>query len=293
MSIFVCGALHLDVIVSAPRLPRLDETLVGQDVRYALGGKGGNQAVMAARLGAKVAMAGAIGDDRFADDLLASLANAGVDTAQVQRLSGPSGMSVAILDLDGNYGAVIVSAANLALNPSSINLPKDTRILLLQNEIPEAANLAPARLARALGAKVVFNAAPARSLAPDLLALTDILVVNRVEALDLTGNNDPARALGDLAKLGPAQVIITLGADGLVMLEDGRISHHPGHEVDALSTHGAGDGFLGALAVALDGGATLQGAASFAQAAAALHVSTPPENRAAISADRVRAYSSP
>jgi ribokinase len=277
MSIFVCGALHLDVIVSAPRLPRLDETLVGQDVRYALGGKGGNQAVMAARLGAKVAMAGAIGDD----------------TAQVQRLSGPSGMSVAILDLDGNYGAVIVSAANLALNPSSINLPKDTRILLLQNEIPEAANLAPARLARALGAKVVFNAAPARSLAPDLLALTDILVVNRVEALDLTGNNDPARALGDLAKLGPAQVIITLGADGLVMLEDGRISHHPGHEVDALSTHGAGDGFLGALAVALDGGATLQGAASFAQAAAALHVSTPPENRAAISADRVRAYSSP
>ncbi|MDH3264281.1 MAG: PfkB family carbohydrate kinase, partial [Paracoccaceae bacterium] len=115
MSVWVVGSLHLDVIVEAPRLPRLDETLVGQGVSYRLGGKGGNQAVAAARMGAEVAMAGAVGSDAFAETLLAELDRAGVDRAGVARLPGASGMSVAILDATGGYGAVIVSAANLVV----------------------------------------------------------------------------------------------------------------------------------------------------------------------------------
>jgi ribokinase len=127
------GALNLDMIVPAPRLPRRDETLVGQGVRYAFGGKGGNQAVTVARKGARVAMAGAVGSDSFGADLLASLGAAGAGSGQVLRLAGVPGMSVAICDRDGNYGAVIVSAANLALDPAFITLPEKTGILLLRN----------------------------------------------------------------------------------------------------------------------------------------------------------------
>ena len=278
--ILVCGALHLDVIVSAPRIPRPDETVPGQGVRYAFGGKGGNQAVAAARSGARVAMAGRVGDDAFAGTLLAGLAEAGVDATRVVRGTGPSGMSVAILDPAGGYGAVIVSAANLAIDADSVTIPPGTTHVLLQNEIPEAVNLGVARRARAAGARVILNAAPARPLAPDLLACLDLLVVNRVEAGDLAGASlSPAAAARALAASGPAAVIVTLGGDGLVIWHDGRDRHLPAHPVAVVSTHGAGDAFLGALSAELSRGAALPAAAAFGQAAAALHVSLPVEAR--------------
>lgn len=284
--ILVCGSLHLDVMVSAPRLPRLDETLAGQGVAYASGGKGGNQAVAAARMGARVAMAGRVGDDAFGARLLAALDAAGVDRAQVQRGAGPSGMSVAIVDESGGYGAVIVSAANLAIAADAVQVPAGTTHVLLQNEVPEAVNLAVARTARAAGARVVLNAAPARAMDPDLLACTDLLIVNRVEAGDLTGAapEDAARALADR---GPGAVIVTLGGDGLV-LWDGALAGLPAHGVNAISTHGAGDSFVGALAAEWARGADLRAAAAFGQAAAALHVAAGPAGRAAVTVGAVR-----
>jgi ribokinase len=290
MSLHVVGSLHLDVIVEAPRLPRLDETLVGQRVSYRFGGKGGNQAVAAARMGASVSMAGAVGSDAFAETLLAELDRAGVDRTRVVRLAGASGMSVAILDAAGSYGAVIVSAANLAVEGGGA-VPPGTTHLLLQNEIPEAANLAAARAARAAGAGVILNAAPARPVAADLLALTDLLVVNRVEAAQLTGQPEdaPEAAALVLRACGPAQVIVTLGAKGLHARSRSAALDLPAPRVNARSSHGAGDAFLGALAARLDAGAALEPSLRFAQAAAALHVSTPPEGRAGIGPEQVRA----
>ncbi len=290
MSVLVVGSLHLDVIVAAPRLPRLDETLAGQGVRYAFGGKGGNQAVAAARMGAAVAMAGAVGSDAFAATLLAALDRAGVDRTRVARRPGASGMSVAIIDARGDYGGVIVSAANLSVTGEGVP-PEGTGHVLLQNEIPEAANLAAARAAAAAGARVILNAAPARPVAPELLALTDILVVNRGEAAVLTGlpEDAPEAAARTLADSGPGTVIVTLGAGGLIALTAAGAFDLPARAVPVVSTHGAGDAFVGALAARLDAGDDLPAALGFAQAAAALHVATLPEDRHRLDAAAVRA----
>ncbi len=287
------GSLHHDVIVEAPGLPRADQTLAGHGVRYAFGGKGGNQAAAAARAGAEVHMAGAVGSDEAAMLLRSALDSAGVRRAGVQTHPGPSGMSVAISLPDGAYGAVIVSGANLFLRPDAVQFPRNCAALLLQSEIPEAANLALARRARAQGVRVILNAAPARRVAAELLVLTDLLVVNRGEAADLlyrpeTGL-DATRAAADLAQLGPAAVIVTLGGDGLVVHRDGCAERQSAQNVKVISTHGAGDAFIGALAAAWAGGATLSQAAAFGQASAGLHVSTAPDAREAINVAMIRA----
>lgn len=291
MTVFVAGSLHLDVIVDTPHIPREDETVTGQGVTYAFGGKGGNQAVAAARMGARVAMAGCTGDDAFATTLRAALAAARVDATQVRTVPGPSGMSVALLLPDGSYGAVIVSAANLALDPAAVTLPPDTTLLLLQNEIPEPANLALATSARAAGITVLLNAAPARAMNPALLAATDILIVNRVEAADLLGHDiDPMIAAPRLAAHGPRAVILTLGADGLILHEGGTTTRLTAHAITPISSHGAGDAFIGALAARLAADTPLADAARFAAAAAALHVATPPAQRATITPATVLSF---
>ncbi|PWW00014.1 ribokinase [Hoeflea marina] len=287
MSVFVCGSLHLDIIIDAPHLPRLDETVTGEAVRYAFGGKGGNQAVAAARMGAMVQMAGRVGSDEFGTTLLAGLAEAGVDASAVSRDPGASGMSVAISAPDGGYGAVIVSAANLRIDPAVLSLPPHTTVVLLQNEIPEAVNLAVARKARASGSSVVLNAAPARGIGAELMDCVDVLVVNRVEAADMLDLPEPdldaESAARALAASGPASVIVTLGGQGLVVSDSEGTHRFAAHAVGVISTHGAGDAFLGAFAAERDRGASLSAAAAFGQAAAALHVSTPVAERGRIS----------
>jgi len=292
-SILVAGSLHLDVVVRAPRLPALDETLAGQGVDYVFGGKGGNQAVAAAKMGARVHMAGAVGTDAFAGTLLAELDRAGVDRSRVAAIPGASGMSVAIVDAQGAYGAVIVSAANLAFDPDGVDFPPGCRILILQNEIPALANLALAQRARENGIHVVLNAAPARPADSRLLSLVDLLVVNRVEAEQMTvvPATEAEQAVAQLAALGPRSVIMTMGADGLCARDAGQgVFRQPGHRVEVVSTHGAGDAFLGALAARLLEGDGLEGACAFAQKAAALHVSTPIAGRAAITAAQAAAF---
>jgi ribokinase len=292
VSLFVAGSLHLDVVVRAGRLPRLDETLMGEGVRYVFGGKGGNQAVAAAQIGAAVAMAGRVGRDAFAPQILAALDAAGIDRSQVQEGSGASGMSVAIVDAEGSYGAVVVSGENRALEVSGIVVPPGTTYLLLQNEIPEAANLALATLARATGAGVILNAAPARATDPALLALVDILVVNRVEAADILDGSPgrPEDMAEALARLGPPTVILTLGADGLVARHGGQTTSRAAHLVQVVSTHGAGDCFVGTLAAELDRGADLPQALDFAQGAAALLVSMAEDGRRPPAASQVLAF---
>ncbi|MBE2278325.1 MAG: bifunctional hydroxymethylpyrimidine kinase/phosphomethylpyrimidine kinase [Rhodobacteraceae bacterium] len=284
--ILTAGSLHHDVIVTAPHLPAPDETVTGSAVRYAFGGKGGNQAVAAARMGAVSHMAGAVGTDAAAGVLLAALDAAGVDRAGVVQVPGASGMSVAIVEAGGSYGAVIVSAANLAFDPAGVVFPPGCFAIVLQNEIPEAANLVLARRARAAGLRVILNAAPVRAGSAALLALCDLVVVNRVEAAALAGSaTAPDRAVAALRALGAGAVLVTLGGEGLL----GEGFAQPAFAVPVISTHGAGDCFVGALAAEWGRGAALPEAARFAQAAAALHVAALPDARAGVTEAAVRA----
>ncbi len=286
------GSLHLDIMVAAPGRPRRGETLAGTAWSQKCGGKGGNQAVEAARHGAATAMVGAVGDDDFGRRLLANLRARGVDAAHVAVRPGEnSGMSVAIVDPGGDYGAIIVSGVNLTLAADAVAGARDViagaRWLVLQNEIPDAANLAAARLARAAGGRVILNAAPARPLPEALAALLDVLVVNAIEAEQLGGGavRDGADAAAAAERLlaTAASVIVTAGGAGLALAErsGGRLIL-PAHTVRVVSTHGAGDALIGALAARLAAGESLAEVARYANAAAAALVATQEDARDAL-----------
>ena len=265
--VIVCGSLHLDIMVKAPALPRLDETAVGSSWSRQCGGKGGNQAVQAARAGARTAMIGRVGADDFGQALIDNLARAGVDLTGVSTdLHIGSGMSVAILQDDGDYGAVIVSGANLAIDPDAIvglwQQLGGAKVLVLQNEVPNLVNVAAAKIAAGSDAVVVFNAAPARRLTDNLLDLVHVLVVNRVEAGELSGLavHDFVSARLALPKLqGPSRsVVVTLGGQGLLVAPVvGEVVEIAAVPVKVTSTHGAGDCFVGMLTARLAAGDSL------------------------------------
>jgi ribokinase len=278
-TIVVCGSLHFDVVVDAPHLPAIDETVRGSSVNYICGGKGGNQAVAAALNGAPTAFVGCIGDDESGKQLLTHLQQHNIDCSGLQKINGASGMSVAIVDDNGDYGAVIVSASNLDINSDAIEFPVSMGMLVLQNEIDESTNITLAQQARAAGIPVMLNAAPYRSLPNELVNSIDILVLNRVEAsaflnAQISGVADCKFALNSTDSCINT-IIITLGAEGLVYRgPDNTVHTKPAYSVSVISSHGAGDMFCGALASSLLGDASLDQALDYAMAAAAWHVST-------------------
>ena len=284
-TILVVGSLHYDIMVEADHLPRRDETAVGTRWYPKFGGKGGNQAVAVARAGGHARMLGAVGDDDFATFLLDRLTAAGVDTDLVATLPGAgSGMSVAIVDASGDYAATIVSGANRQIDPGRLAQDAvwaDVAMLVLQNEVPEAVNLAAARAARVRHIPVVLNAAPARDLAPEFATLVDVLVVNTVEAemmgtAPVTSLESAAAAVERLLR-DYASVVVTAGGLGLAAAtRSAGVIEIPAEPVKVVSTHGAGDCFTGALVWDLASGAPLEMACRSAAHAAALHVSTNP-----------------
>ena len=282
MSAVVCvGSLHHDVMVRARRRPLAGETLMGERSWTAFGGKGGLQAVAAARAGAEVRMAGAVGGDAEGAAMLAHLRAAGVSAEHVRAIEGASsGMSVAILDAGGEYGAVVVSGANLLIEPDALDAPalwEGAGVLMLQNEVPGALNLRAAALAREAGAVVCLNAAPYRPLPDALVARVDLLVVNALEAEALAGlpvasDEDAVAACERLAALFP-RAVVTAGAHGAAVTEGGSTLHVPAEPVAVVSTHGAGDAFVGTLCAGLASGAALACAARAASREAARVVS--------------------
>jgi ribokinase len=244
----------------------------------------------AARHGAPTVMIGRLGDDLFAARLRERLASAGVGLDRVRTSEGGSGMSVAIQQDDGDYAAVVVSGANRDLDAAAVtdgaDAIRDARVLVLQQEIADAANVAAARIARDAGATVILNAAPARPPG-GLDGLVDVLVVNGVEAEmlgapafdDLPG---AARAAADLLRSAP-MVVVTAGGAGVASAsrDGGRVTL-PAHPVRRPETHGAGDVFVGALAARLADADAADAALRYANAAAALHVGTPEPARGAL-----------
>jgi len=281
-TVLVVGSLHYDIMVEADHLPRRDETVIGTRWYPKFGGKGGNQAVSCAQQGAKTRFLGATGADDFGQFLRAALSGGGVDAQFVRQVpDAPSGMSVAIQDKSGDYAATIVSGANLAIDAdwlANAVLWDGVGLLVLQNEVPEAVNLAAATEARARGIRVVLNAAPFRALSKAFERVIDILVVNAVEA-EMMGAapvcclNGASEAANFLAARFDC-VIVTAGASGLaVCASDDTEVQIAAEKVDVISSHGAGDAFIGALAAALCQGKTIAAGSKAASIAAAWHVS--------------------
>jgi ribokinase len=281
--ILVLGSLHLDVIVHSSRLPKPDETLLGDKVTYRFGGKGGNQALAAAKIDVQVFMAGRIGTDNFGKQIYDTLSNQNINLDGLKMVDEATGMSVALIGYDGIYSAVVVSGVNQTIDLSEIAVPDDLSVLVLQNEINTDANFDIVKKVPE-STFVIFNAAPALTPNKDFFERIDLLIVNQLEAKMLM-NEEPSifknfDALQKLQNLGPKEVIITLGADGYTGIsKNGEIFSEPGIEVDVLSTHGAGDSFVGTLAAFICKGEPISVAAQYAQASSALHVKTPIDQR--------------
>jgi ribokinase len=298
--VVVLGSLHLDILVHASDRPKKGETLPGDTWGYKAGGKGGNQAVSAAQFGAQASMVGRVGNDDFGKRLLTHLTNAGVDAEHVYAdPDAGSGMSVAIIDAEGDYGAVIVSGANLRLSNKDLEearkVIRSAQVLVLQNEILEATNVAAAQLAKDYRVRVILNAAPARQLGRDLSANVDILVVNAVEAEMICGvavtSLPEATEAAALLSEQVAHVVVTAGGLGLAVAEHGNTPYaEAAHAVKLIDTHGAGDAFIGALAARWASGASVAEAVRFANAAAALFVSTPTDQKKNVTSDQVTRF---
>lgn len=280
--IVVVGSLHYDIMLDAPHRPEKGETVMGTACRYKFGGKGGNQALAAARAGSDVLFIGAVGADEPGRFLLSALQAAGVGTAGVQVVDGiASGMSVAISDAEGDYGAVVVSGANQHIPPEALRseqLWQSAAMLILQNEIADEANLLAATAAKTRGIPVCINAAPARPLAAELEACIDLLVVNAVEARDMCGVTVDDLATATLAAEALVQrfrqVVVTAGEHGVAFCQQGAAAmSQPAEKIRLISTHGAGDCFTGVLCRALSAQHSLAEAVRLANAAAAKHVS--------------------
>lgn len=280
--VLVVGSLNMDLRIRTPRLPAPGETLTGSGFDTDGGGKGANQAVAAARQGARVAMLGAVGQDAHGAALLAALQADGIDTDAVERIAGtPSGTAAILLMPDGENSIVVIPGANHALTPERVRAQADrlrqARVVVAQLECPLDAVAEALAIAREAGAVTVLNAAPVQPLGDALLGQLDWLVVNEIEAAALAGMPVPgpaeARAVAEqLRRRGPRQVLVTLGAEGLVLAGPEGTLALPAPRVQAVDTTGAGDTVVGALAAALAAGRPLREALTRAQAAAALAV---------------------
>jgi ribokinase len=294
----VVGSLNLDLVVRVARLPGPGETVVGDDVFRNPGGKGANQAVAAARLGRRVAMVGRVGDDEAGRVLLGSLEADAVDTSQVKVLDGvPSGTAFITVSEDGENQIVVSPGANARLTPDDVAAAGaalgGAAVTLLQLEVPLAAVAAAARTA---GGTVVLNPAPVRDLPAELLAEADVLVPNRVELAQLAGGTVPesvAEAVRLAGRLPARAVVVTLGADGCLVVEDGDAAHVPAVPIRAVDSTAAGDAFCGGLADALAGGATLDEAARRAVRVAAAACLRPGAQASLPTPDDLRALPKP
>lgn len=286
MSILVFGSLNMDMVTRSPRLPQAGETLIGTRVETIPGGKGANQAVAAARLGASVRLVGRVGADDVGQTLLTALRRSQVDCQGVYvDAAAQTGMAMITVDDRGENTIIVVPGANHQVNTADLarfrELLPHHRLVLLQLELPLPAVCQAAQWASAAGLTVVLDPAPAVADLPDeLYQAVSILTPNQLEAQQLTGIEvtDPDRAAQagrHLRQRGCETVIVKLGAGGVVVCTADQVVHLAAYPVSAVDTVAAGDAFNGGLAVALSQGRSLRDAGQYASAVAALSVTRP------------------
>lgn len=279
--VVVVGSLNRDLTLMAARRPAPGETVLADRHYWGYGGKGANQAVAAARLGARVAMVGMVGDDTNGDALISSLAAESIDVSAVDvDRHVPTGLAVITIDSAGENTIVVSAGANSTLAPEHVRRHSDevrsAKVVLAQLEVPIEAVAAATEIASGV---VCLNPAPAADLSPDLLARVDVLIPNRTELGRLARTPTPAsteEATTAVARLDcDVAVVVTLGSDGALVVENGRANHFPAPHVEVVDPTGAGDAFCGALAESLSRDASLGDAVGRAVAAGALAATRP------------------
>jgi ribokinase len=279
--VFVAGSINMDVVATAERHPRIGETVAGSAVLYFPGGKGANQAVAAAKLGAATTLIGRLGKDAFGQELRTFLASQGVELSLVKETTDAHTGTAIITIAEADNTIVVVPGANAMVDADDVGTPMLTKgdLAVSQFEIPQATVTVFFKHARAAGATTILNPAPARKFDKELLDLVDILVLNETELGFLIGRElrdsdsydrfiDAARSLAGRDRI----ICVTLGKRGALALVAGEQIMVPGREVKAIDTTGAGDCFVGALAAQLAAGSNVRDALSYANVAASICV---------------------
>jgi ribokinase len=280
--LLVVGSANADLVISVERRPGAGETVLGSDLAVHPGGKGANQAVAAARLGARTALLARVGDDANGRLLLDSQRAAGVDTVGVLAGGAPTGVALITVDPSGDNSIVVSPGANGRLTPADVRaaagLFRASRVVSAQLEIPletvveVVRNLAP-------GSRFVLNPSPPRTLPQEVLAACDPLIVNEHEAQVILDGTESGDRPEDWARLllakGPRSVVVTLGAEGALVADADGTTRVPSVKVDAVDTTGAGDAFTAALGWKLGTGSALPEAAAYAARVGAAAVTKP------------------
>lgn len=269
------------MVVRSERLPRPGESVIGGGFVMAGGGKGANQAVAIARMGHKVIFAAAVGEDMFGDEAIARYRQYGVDTSYIVRKKTPSGIALIMVDAAAQNSISVALGANSELSVADVmpalDLIEPNDIVLMQLEIPMETVAACVAVAAAKGARVVLNPAPAAEVSADVLSKLYLITPNQTEAETLTGievrDEQSARAAAEaLRAKGVERVIITMGGDGALLDDGGRVEMVPAFRVNAVDTTAAGDVYNGAICAALAEGCSLRDAMIFGSKASAISV---------------------
>lgn len=280
--IVVFGSLNVDLIIPVDRLPHAGETVLGPGYSFAAGGKGANQALAAARAGAQVRMVGRVGSDDLSAIALNDLNAQDVDLSLVGRDEKPTGLAAICVDKKGENIIVVAMGANANARADQVPdelLTKDTMVLL-QMEVPLEENWALVRRAKARGARVMLNVAPAAAVPTDIVRMLDWLVVNESEAMIVAESlgrerHDPRAAAAAVAEAAQTTVIVTLGGEGASGFSGDKVYDVTALLITPIDTVGAGDAFVGAFAAAIDSGGDLARGLAYGSVAGALSCLVP------------------
>jgi ribokinase len=275
--IVIVGSANTDMVVKTQRIPNPGETVIGGEFLMAAGGKGANQAVAAARLGAHVTLIARLGTDIFGDQAIAGYEREGIDTSFIVRDAAvPSGVALIFVDTQGENSIAVASGANASLTPADVERAKEAiaraDILLVQLEIPMDAVHRAIELAHDAGVQTILNPAPGQRLAPDLLAQVSVLTPNEHEIQMVAGAPGREAAVTRILQFGTRQVLVTLGKEGVLWANAQTRQIVPSFEVKVVDTTAAGDAFNGGLACALGRGLSMKEAIRYANAVAAISV---------------------
>lgn len=271
--ITVIGSINMDLVTSTNKIPKVGETVLGHSFHTIPGGKGANQAVAAARLGADVTMIGAVGDDSFGQPLLDHLTNQGINTKSIMKVNGTSTGIASIIVSEADNSIIVVPGANNHITPELIEKHEDkiinSNILLLQLEIPLESVIRAVELAKKHGIRTILNPAPIQKLPKELLEMVDYLTPNEHEQALLFASVDGTEQELENIK---EKCIVTKGAKGVMIYNNCEKIEIPSIQVEAVDTTGAGDSFNGALATALCEGLDIEEACRFANVVGAISV---------------------